>query len=266
MNEETGLKDRISGILLGLAAGDRIGGPTRMALRLAESLIANNGFNAEDVGRRYLSWWRQDGFEIGLTAGRVLQLVDRGSTLAEAAGKVHEKSGGLTAGCNPAHRAAPLAMSPSIDDSRLPEAAIAEAALTHHDPLAGDVSAAVAVLCRALVRGDDFESALKRACDGRLDETQKALAIESKKGLSRSGYAPDVLAAAIFFLRTNDRFQSALSSAFGFAGPANYCPVLVGSIGGARWGAANIDASLLQGQPVLMSRLRKTAGIFAQGW
>ncbi len=36
--EEFPAKDRAEGILLGLAAGDRNGGPIRMAVRLAESL------------------------------------------------------------------------------------------------------------------------------------------------------------------------------------------------------------------------------------
>lgn len=33
-------KDRCGGVLLGLAAGDRNGGPIQMAVRLAESLVA----------------------------------------------------------------------------------------------------------------------------------------------------------------------------------------------------------------------------------
>ena len=36
----TSTEDRCRGVLPGLAAGDRIGGPIRMALRLAESVEA----------------------------------------------------------------------------------------------------------------------------------------------------------------------------------------------------------------------------------
>ena len=46
--------DRCRGVLVGLAAGDRIGGPVRMAVRLAESLTARNGFAPPDVLDRYL--------------------------------------------------------------------------------------------------------------------------------------------------------------------------------------------------------------------
>ena len=38
MSDTTTAEDRCRGVLVGLAAGDRIGGPIRMAVRLAESL------------------------------------------------------------------------------------------------------------------------------------------------------------------------------------------------------------------------------------
>ena len=46
--------DRATGILLGLAAGDHNGGPVRMAVRLAESLVDTGKFDLEDIGARYL--------------------------------------------------------------------------------------------------------------------------------------------------------------------------------------------------------------------
>jgi ADP-ribosylglycohydrolase len=49
---------------------------------------------------------------------------------------------GLAAGCNPAHRTAPLAMATFLDDDVLADCALREAALTHAHPLAGDVAAA----------------------------------------------------------------------------------------------------------------------------
>src|SRR5262249_9550267 len=44
MSESTTAEDRCRGVLVGLAAGDRIGGPIRLAVRLAESLLACGGF------------------------------------------------------------------------------------------------------------------------------------------------------------------------------------------------------------------------------
>ena len=49
-------QDRCRGVRIGLAAGDRIGGPVRMATHLAESLIDHNGFDPSGAFTRYLTW------------------------------------------------------------------------------------------------------------------------------------------------------------------------------------------------------------------
>ena len=258
--------DRIKGILFGLAAGDRIGGPLRMALQMAESLIYCNGFDAEDIAKRYLAWWRQEGFDTGPTSDAVLQWVSSGQSFDTAARQVHEETNGYTAGCNPAHRAAPLAMCARLGDDDLVNAAIADAGLTHHHPLAGDVSAATVCLCRALVRGLDWSEALCIARQRRLPQTRAALTGTPKSMLDAGGFAPDVLAAAVHFVGANSNFSTALRKAIDFAGPANYCPVLIGSIGGARWGTANVDDYLIGQNNDLLSRIRETAEILATGW
>jgi hypothetical protein len=51
--------DRCLGVLIGLAAGDRIGGLIRMALRMAESLRDCGRFDPADILDRYLHWWRR---------------------------------------------------------------------------------------------------------------------------------------------------------------------------------------------------------------
>ncbi|MDX1644901.1 MAG: ADP-ribosylglycohydrolase family protein [Thermoanaerobaculia bacterium] len=258
--------ERARGVLLGLAAGDRIGGPIRMALRVAESLRACGRFDADDIGRRYLAWYRDGAFDTGPTAGRVLELVDEGLSFREAAERVDAESGGLTAGCNPAHRAASLALSPTIDDAELADCARAEAALTHRHPLAGDAAAAVVVLCRALVRGTDWCDALALASEGRLTETARALDPERSSDPGKGGFAPEALGAAVHFVDRADAFSAALDRALAFAGSANYCPVLVGSLGGARWGATAVDPARLEVHRRLVPEIEATAQALARSW
>jgi predicted PhzF superfamily epimerase YddE/YHI9 len=62
MNETTA-EDRCRAVLLGQAAGDRIGGPIRLAVRLAESLIACVSFNLQDILERYVRRWREGAFD-----------------------------------------------------------------------------------------------------------------------------------------------------------------------------------------------------------
>jgi len=235
------MADRCRGVLLGLAAGDRNGGPTELAVRLAESLAERIAFDGDDVLARYLAWWREGAFDTGPVAALVLEQVVCGVPVDKAVAQADRELDGQTAGCNPAHRAGPLAMAAFLDDAIVGDCAVREAALTHAHPLAGDVAAAVVVLCRALVRGYGWGAALRFAAADRLAATIRALRpADSPKSLARGGFAPDVLQAAVYFVTANVSFDAALAASLTFAGPANYCPVLVGSIGGARWGASAI--------------------------
>jgi ADP-ribosylglycohydrolase len=246
--------DRCRGVLIGLAAGDRNGGPTRMAVRLAESLLDCGGFDLADVVNRYLRWWREAAFDTGPVSARALALVAAGMSAAEAVAQVHRESGGRTAGCNPAHRSPPLSMLVSIADDELGRCAEAEARLTHHDPLAGEVAALVNQLCRSLIRGTAWPDAVRGA--GRFAEGGPG---------ENGGYAPDVLRAALHFVGMSADFAEALERSLAFAGAANYCPVLVGALAGARWGASAIPQAALS-QVAILPRMRATAEALAAGW
>lgn len=81
MNETTAI-DRCRGVLIGFAAGDQIGGPIRMAVRLAENLLVCGDFNASDILERYLHWWREGAFDTGPVSGRALELKAGAEALA----------------------------------------------------------------------------------------------------------------------------------------------------------------------------------------
>ena len=82
--------------------------------------------------------------------------------------------------------------------------------------------------------------------------------------LNNGGFAPDVLAAAVHFVGSSGSFEDALDAALQFAGPANYCPVLVGSIAGARWGMSSINLSILE-HCTIESRIRRAADSLTRG-
>ena len=221
--------------LYGLAAGERNGGPIRMALRLGASLHACGGFDAEDVFARYHDWWLNGAFDTGNVFMHVMALADRGFSAGEAAGLAHQKLDGQTAGVNAAHRIAPLACYLPISDAELPRLARLEAALTHHHELAGEASAFVAVLLRALLRGEALPAAVERA---RQQASTELLEVLDSGNLpfEENGFAPMILANALHFVLQATDFDSALEPALAHAGGANYSPVLVGAIAGAAFG------------------------------
>jgi ADP-ribosylglycohydrolase len=251
---ETTADDRCRGVLVGLAAGDQIGGPIRMAVRLGESLLDCGGFDPADILERYLRWWREGAFDTGPVSARTLALVAAGVPVHEATAQVHEEFGGMTAGCNPAHRSPPLAMLATIANEDLPACATAEARLTHHDPLAGEVAAAVNRLCRSLIRAAAWDLAV-----------QPCGSFAGQEGPGYGGFAPDVLRAALHFVGTSACFAEALDRSLAFAGAANYCPVLVGALGGARCGASAIPHAALA-QVDILPRARATADALAAEW
>jgi len=225
----------IDNLFTTMRKADQNGGPTQMAFRLAGSILQNEGFDINDIGERYLRWYKKDGYDSGPTANRVFQLVEKGMSFHEASEQANHEVSGRTAGCGPAHRAAPLAIL-DVNDKELVDIIIQEAKLTHWHPLAADVSVATVLLCRKLLQGNDWHTSLAFARKGRMSETQKSLEMHNIEDLKGDGYAPNVLAAAVYFLMNSSSLDEAIKRSIDFAGPANYCPVLVGSIGSARWG------------------------------
>ncbi len=222
-------------VLTGLARGDQHGGPTAMANILAESLAECGGLDIDHLTGHYLDWWRKDGFDTGPVFNDVMTLIDQGVAPETAASTVDKNHQGLTAGCNPAHRIAPLSLVSSISMEQLPKLAMQEARISHCHPLAGDVSAAVVVLLRGLLDGANYEMAKELAAKDRLLETREAILNPDDRPLSTSGYSPEALRAAIHFINRSSCADEAVAEAIMFAGNENYCPVIVGAISGARW-------------------------------
>jgi len=143
----------------------------------------------------------------------------------------------------------------AIADEDLAACSMTEARLTHYDPVAGEIAAATNNLCRALIRGAAWQ-----------DAVQETGSFAGQEGPGNNGgYAPDVLRAALFFVGTSACFAEALERSLAFAGPSNYCPVLVGAVAGARWGASAITPLSLAHVDIL-PRVRATAEALAADW
>ena len=83
--------------------------------------------------------------------------------------------------------------------------------------------------------------------------------------LSDGGFARKTRRAAVWQLDEADSFSEALSSSLEFAGPAKYCPVLVGVIRGARWGRSSAPAEQLAGH-LLFAKIDDVGVKLASYW
>ena len=201
----------------GLAAGDRNGGPVRLATLLYQSLEDN--FSEQKTFTSYADWIKNGGFDTGPTLFRVVQNHQQGMSISDAVYTHHQMSNG-TAGIGPAHRSAGFLCVAKEDE--LVGLAMREAKLTHWDSIAGQASAASLLISLYLHEGRDFA-----AIADSINHRFPVLEFESQE-LSRGGYAPAVLRAAWHFLMQSTSFFDALEESLVYAGSSNYCPVLVG--------------------------------------
>jgi ADP-ribosylglycohydrolase len=228
--------DKIKGVLLGLLAGDRIGGPTKMASLLADSLLESQCFRADDVLMRYYSWWKNEGFDTGVVCQKLFEYMDAGVQHKAALKLVDTELNGKTAGCNPVHRSLPLALCPFVTEFQLESVANQEAAITHKHRDPGIVSAAALRLVRFLVSGQEWQQAINHL-ENISSSFMSNLLINGRKGLIEdTGLAKDVFSAAIYFIDSSNDFDQMMERSLAFSPESNYCPVLAGGIGGARWG------------------------------
>lgn len=258
--------DKIRGLIYGLSVGDQIGGPIRMALKLSKAILDKGHFDEKSILRHYYTWWREAGFDTGTVTHNVFMEMKRGNPNREAVVTIHQKMSNMTGGCNPMHRAIPLALLPSISSEHLIKYAMVEAKLTHFDPIAGECSGFVILICHYLMAGEALDKAISLAYSMIIDESSLKEELydvihfdknqpKLNKPLSNIGYSPEVLRATIYFLQANDTFESSITSAFAFAGANNYCPVVVGAIAGAYYGYSQIPQNLLNQHPTLKHNL-----------
>jgi ADP-ribosylglycohydrolase len=263
INNSNTVIERAQGCLVGLSLGDDNGGPTAMMLKNLEIMTQVRTVMPQYFGKGYLEWFKEEGYDAGLVTHKVLELVDSGLSFDDAAKQVDTELDGMTASISPAHRSIPLTLyfvawylrSPNFFEEfpntgfREFESLISrEARLTHLHKEASEVSIAVNAICMYLILGkdiiDSMRFGLKFINENLRLNIEDNISTRNSDNLKSGGYAPDVLTAALWFLLHTRSLKDALDQSKEFAGIANYCPVLVGSIGGAMYGYNEIKPYL----------------------
>lgn len=276
--------DRSLGALLGLATGDALGAPveglpaaairerhgtltemvggghlglrpgqgtddTEMAICLARALIASGGFDPSVTMGEYLQWFRADPVGIGRTLAGVLERVDAGTPVADAAREQHEAAGGLSAGNGALMRTTPIAIAFAGNDAGLRDATLEDAALTHYDPLAGKAALLHnQVISWALTRGPDAALAELRETSW-LDERIEDVAVSASAGVrdhaerravEGGAFVLASLAVGLAAYFSAESFEEGLVWAVNIGGDTDTNGAVAGALLGARFGASAI--------------------------
>jgi ADP-ribosyl-[dinitrogen reductase] hydrolase len=271
------LKSRYAGSLAGLASGDAVGttvefrsrgsfppvtdmvggGPfdlapgqwtddTSMALCLAESLLAHNGFDARGQMGRYLNWWKSgylsstgECFDIGATVRGALERFQRTDEPYSGSTNPH------TAGNGSLMRLAPVALFFFPEVERVVHFAAESSRTTHGAPEAVECCKLLAfILTRCLV-GLPKEAVLQATAltlrEPNVANLAAACYMEKKRSeISGTGYAVASLEAALWCFNSTSTFESAVLAAANLGDDADTTAAIVGQVAGAFYGLEGI--------------------------
>ncbi|MEX2621326.1 MAG: ADP-ribosylglycohydrolase family protein [Egibacteraceae bacterium] len=180
MSSRSARTDRVSGVLLGLAAGDALGAgyefttpapdaeiamlgggqfawepgewtdDTQLAVCIAE-VTATGEVDVNAIAQRFLDWYAGGPKDVGVQTRSVLgRAGGHADRLADVAAEHFAANPRGAAGNGSLMRTAPIALAHLGDDDAIAAAAMAVSGLTHGDPLAGE---ACVLWCIAIDRG-----------------------------------------------------------------------------------------------------------------
>lgn len=279
---------RFTGCLLGLAVGDAVGttlefsspgsfepianmvggGPfglkpgqwtddTSMALCLAESLIAKDGFNAQDQMERYVRWWRHGHlsstgrcFDIGITVAGALRAF-------EATGNAY--AGSLapnTAGNGSLMRLAPVPLYFSHDAEQAIRAAADSSKTTHGTLTCLDACSYFAGLILGALDGKSKTEILSSRFHPRggawslcpeVDEIASgSFKRKAPPAIRGTGYVINSLEAALWAFHVTDDFPECVLAAANLGDDADTTAAIAGQIAGAYYTETGIPSTWLE--------------------
>lgn len=221
---------------------------TQMALALAESIIASDGLDPDDLWTRFVAW-SSTATDIGILTRHAL----RNAAPVGAAERAHHSTGGRSAANGALMRVTPVALAWALDgEIDMVTAARRQAALTHHDPAAGWGAAIAAAMVRAGILGEDPFDALDRVL-AMVDDPHRSRFVEmldvewtpNRPGDPSNGSVWGCLAQAVWAVRHHDTFADAVIAAIDLGGDTDTVATVTGAIAGARASVQGIPSRWL---------------------
>jgi ADP-ribosyl-[dinitrogen reductase] hydrolase len=275
--------DRYQGCLLGLACGDALGGPvefqtreqireafpnglrdfvgggwlhlapgeitddTQMTIALAQSLALGGPLDMDDVGARFLTWYRSGPKDIGNTTRAALQHLSEGESWASAGERAMK--GGRAAGNGSVMRCAPVALRFRRAPDTLVWASIDTARVTHADRRCTAGAVAVNQAIAFLIQGGSTDDLAEAAVVGIEDpDTRDAVlraATLTEPEVPSGGFVLDSVTAAFWAIANHHSMEETIVAAVALGGDADTTGAVAGALAGARYGAAAIPGRWL---------------------
>jgi ADP-ribosyl-[dinitrogen reductase] hydrolase len=274
--------DRARGCLVGLAVGDAVGttlefrprgsfkpltdmvggghfclqkgywtDDTSMALCLAHSLIACNGFNAADQMQRYCDWYDNgylssigNCFDIGTTVSSALRRFQKNGNPFSG------MTAAWTSGNGSIMRLAPIPIAYMHHREHAIHYARQSSRTTHASPLCLDSCSWLASLLVNLLNGGDKSSVLSVSYPAQTDAIATLQRYEflekNYRDLKGSGYVLESLEAALWCFWHTHSYADCILAAANLGDDADTTAAVAGQLAGAYYGYSGIRADWLQ--------------------
>ncbi len=271
----TTLQSRYTGTLLGLAAGDALGGAvefspraalarsfphgvreivgggphglrkgevtddTAMALAIARACTPE-GIDLDGVAANFVDWYRSDPKDIGITTSRALAKLDAGVPWREVGERLTDETPGKLAGNGAVMRCAPIALRFRHDREMLRQVSIDVARMTHPDPMATWGSVALNQGIVHLLDGGSLEEVAAAAVAG-VDHADVVAVIRDAAGraydeVRSGGFVLETLGAAFWAIAHRDSAEEAIVAAVSMGDDTDTTGAVAGALAGAHYG------------------------------
>jgi ADP-ribosyl-[dinitrogen reductase] hydrolase len=271
--------DAAIGTLLGLACGDALGRPvefrsaewisdthgsvtemlgdgthgkppgtvtddTDLALCIARSLVEREAFDGQDVADRFVAWYEDGPFDVGLMTADAVTEYRSGMSWRDAGREVWQgRPEGSNAGNGSVMRCAPYALAFADDPDTLATVSRQSSAITHYDPRCTYGCAVLNLTVAGYLRGEEnpLSSAIDRVEGDAPDELVETVRLVpdlvDDGQLETSGYVVHTLQTALHDAVTADSAEEAIVTAVNRGDDTDTVGAVTGALAGARFGA-----------------------------
>jgi ADP-ribosyl-[dinitrogen reductase] hydrolase len=266
--------DKVRGALYGLAIGDAIGGTTEfmsraeierrhgrvteivgggywqlepgettddtsMTIAVARGILANPDNPIPHIGEEFLAWAKTEPKDIGNIIRNVFREY-RGNWF-KAAERVHEQSGGMSAGNGSLMRCLPVALA-YADEERMQQITVLQSKMTHFDPLADEACLIYNRIAHRMLNGQTLRDVLRQEVQG----TRYASALEEEPSVPPNGYVVHTFLWVVHILNTSPDFDSAVQFAANLGGDSDTIGAIAGGLAGLECGFAALPTRYVE--------------------
>ena len=223
---------------------------TQMILRIARSLVEHDEFVLEDVAERFVAWYQDGPFDIGMMTADAPRQLDTGASWDEAGQTVWEhRQEGQNARNGSVMWCAPYALAFHDDPDTLVSVSRDSSTITHDDPRCQYGCAVLSLTVANLLhdRAVPLQTALDRVEADAPDELLTALTgvpdSVAEADLQSNGYVVTTLQTALYHGLTADSTHDAIITAVNMGGDADTTGAIAGAVAGARYGLESLPAA-----------------------